>query len=348
MFSLSSTTIKDAISEASKEVKILYCAMKILSDNPDMKTAILVDELNSQASQLIGNHKLSYRGVEHYYCCAKMYLRLYSALNNNVEGYAYFNEKDYIQLLCSGITLCDKAYQILRIRSDSQLLFIMKRAADFLRECTAINIKESVNKFLSNEFENMCVQDFIPPKNRHHDNTRNLVGMQYLRNLGCVFVTKEAVLEKPNKIAEKPGLRMDVYGWKDDSTIIGMEVKTKLEDFKGTLMDERFGKYSEYCNEFYILTTQKPIFKAAQQWCSHHKGTVALYYDSKAPGELQETKMQPSQRKITSKMIQKAQEVMTTKIRKSIGETYLDVSDCSPVSVINKILHNLSKEIFLE
>ena len=224
----------------------------------------------------------------------------------------------------------------------------MKRTADFLRECTSNNIKESVNTFLSNEFEKMCAQDFLPPKSRHHDNTRNLVGMQYLRDLGCVFVTKEAVLEKSNKKAEKPGLRMDVYGWKDDSTIIGMEVKTKLEDFKGTLMDERFGKYSEYCNEFYILTTQKSVFKAAQQWCSHHKGTVALYYDSKAPGELQEIKMQPSQRKITSKMIQKAQEVMTTKIRKSIGETYLDTSDYSPSSVINKILRNLSKELFLE
>lgn len=348
MFSLSSPAITTAISEGSKETKILFCAIKILADNPDISITTITTELNQQISLLTGDKDLTYSSIEHYYYCAKMYLRLYNALNNKVDGYTYFYEKDYVQLLCSGITLCNKVYQILRIRSDSQFLIIMKRTADFMRESTAINIKESVNIFLSNEFENMCVQDFLPPKNRHHDDTRNLVGMQYLRNAGCVFVTKEAVLENPNKKTEKPGLRMDVYGWKDDSTIVGMEVKTKLKDFKGTLMDERFGKYSEYCNEFYILTTQKSVFKAAQQWCSHHKGTAALYYDSKTPDELQETKMQPSQRKITNKMIQKAQEVMSTKIRKSIGETYLDTSDCSPSSVINKIVHNLSKEIFLE
>lgn len=104
MFSLSSSTITSAISEASKETKILYCAMKILLDEPNIKLVNLVDALNSRDSRPVSNKELSYRGGEHYYCCAKMYLRLYSALNNKVEGYTYFNEKDYIQLLCSGIT----------------------------------------------------------------------------------------------------------------------------------------------------------------------------------------------------------------------------------------------------
>ena len=34
-----------------------------------------------------------------------MFLRLFNALNNKVDGYTYFYEKDYIQLLCSGICL---------------------------------------------------------------------------------------------------------------------------------------------------------------------------------------------------------------------------------------------------
>lgn len=348
MFSLSSPAITTAISEGSKETKILFCAIKILADNPDISITTITTDLNQQVSLLTGDKDLTYSSIEHYYYCAKMFLRLFNALNNKVDGYTYFYEKDYVQLLCSGITLCNKVYQILRIRSDSQFLFIMKRTADFLRESTAINIKESVNTFLNYEFEKMPAHEFLPPQNTHHDNIRNVIGMQYLRKLGCVFVTKEALLEKRNKAADKPGLRLDVYGWKDDSTIIGMEVKTKLDDFKGTLMDERFGKYSEYCNEFYILTTQKSVFKAAQLWCTYHKGTAALYYDGNESYKLLETKMQPSQRKITDKMIQKAQDVMTTKIRKSIGETYLDSSDCSPSSVLNKITLNISKEIFLE
>lgn len=78
MFSLSSSAITTAVSEGSKETKILFCAMQILADKPDIKTAYLVNELNCRASELIGNQKLSYPGVEHYYCCAQMYLHLYN------------------------------------------------------------------------------------------------------------------------------------------------------------------------------------------------------------------------------------------------------------------------------
>lgn len=36
MFSLSSPAIIEAISEGSKEAKILFCSMQILKDKPDM------------------------------------------------------------------------------------------------------------------------------------------------------------------------------------------------------------------------------------------------------------------------------------------------------------------------
>ena len=348
MFSLSSTSITNAISTGTNEAMILYRAMMILAENPNTRVTDMVTELNKQASPITGGKELTYAGVEHYFYCAKMYLRLYNAIANKVAGYSFLREKDYIRLISSGIILCDKAYQLLRIRDDSKFLAIMKSAADFLQENAVINTKERISTFLNSEFSKMSIQDFTPSKNGHHDLTRNLVGMQYLRRQGCVFVTREAVLEKQDKTTGKSGLRLDVYGWKNDSTIIGMEVKAKKSDFEGTLFEERFGRYSEYCNEFYILTTDEVVFKVARQWCAHHRGTAALFYDGHDACNLHTTKMQPTHRKPTEQMIQKAQEILVTKIKKQISEIYLDATDCTPDAVVRKIKNNLSKEIPFE
>lgn len=332
----------------TEEAKTVYATMCILVQKPNIRIKDLGKALSEYDCLLVGNKdflNMSYANLEHYYYCAKMLVRLQSALEERTQGYAYWEEEDFRALVNSGIMLCDMAYTILRIRENQRFLVIMKKVADLLLKEPNSNIKGRINNYLSNLLKEMNLSEFMPPKNAKHNEIRDYIGVRFLHEAGCTFVTKEAILEKKNKAMEKRGLRLDLYGWSNNSTIIGIEVKTELSDFDDALTEERFGRYLDYCSEFYILTTNSDVFYAAKRWCSHHKDTGVLYYNKEEPTKLEIYTPKTSNRKITEEMIQKAQEVFIAKSKKLVSEAFLPPSVRTPNAARDQLIQSLSKEI---
>lgn len=332
----------------SEEAKTVYATMRVLVQKPNIRVKDLGRALSEDNCPLIVNKdftNMSYANLEHYYYCAKMFIRLQTALDARTPGYDYWEEKDYRALVNSGIMLCDMAYTILRLREDQRFLVILKKAADLLPMESHSNAKGRMNNYLSKLLSEMDISEFFPPKNAKHNAIRDYVGTRFLHEAGCSFVTKEAVLEKTNSVLGKKGLRLDLYGWSNDSSIIGIEVKTKISDFDDTLTEERFGRYLEYCSKFYILTTNRDVFNAAKRWCSFHTDTGALYYNRKEPDKLEIYALKVSNRKTSEQMIQKAQEIFIAKAKKLVSETLLSPSMCTPDAAIKQLIQNLSKEM---
>lgn len=335
----------------SEEAKTVYTTMCILTQNPKLRIKNLGSALAKEECLLAVNKdfkNMSYGNLEHYYYCAKLFLRLRCALEERTQGYDYWEEKDYRALVNSGIMLCDMAYTILRIRENQRFLVILKKAADLLPMDSQSNAKGRMNNYLSKLLEGMDLSEFFSPKNAKHNAIREHVGARFLHEAGCAFVTKEAALEKRNKESGKKGLRLDLYGWSNDSSIIGIEVKTKLSDFDDTLAEERFGRYLEYCSKFYILTTNRDVFNAAKRWCSFHTDTGALYYNREEPDKLEIYAPRASNRKISEQMIQKAQEIFIAKAKKLVSETLLSPSMRTPDAAREQLIQNLSKEMSFE
>lgn len=333
---------------SSEEAKTVYITMCILTQNPKLRIKNLGSALAKEDYQVAVNKdfmNMSYANLQHYYYCAKLFLRLRCALEERISGYEYWEEKDYKALINTGIMLCDVAYTILRIRENQRFLVIMKKAADFLPLDPHSNVKGRINNYLSKLLGKMDLSEFFPPKNAKHNAIRDHVGVRFLHEAGCTFVTKEAVLEKRNKVLGEKGLRLDLYGWSNDSSIIGIEVKTKISDFGNTLTEERFGRYLKYCSKFYILTTSRDVFIAAKRWCSLHTDTGALYYNREEPDKLEIYAPKASNRKVTERMLQKAQEIFLAKTKKLVGETFLESSACTPEATMEQITQNLAKEM---
>lgn len=288
---------------------------------------------------------MSYASLEHYWCCAKLFIRLRCALEDRTAGYEYWEKKDYRALINTGIMLCDVAYTILRIRDNQRFLVVMKKAADFIPSEPYPNMKGRMNSYLLKRLEEIDLSEFFPARNGDHNALRDHVGTRFLRELGCSFVAKEAILEKESKELNKKGLRLDLYGWGNDFSIVGIEVKTRMSDFDDALTVERFGRYLDYCSKFFILTANREVFTAAKHWCSCHKDTGAIFYDRAKPDELEIYTSKETTRKVTERMLQKAREIFAAKTKKLIGETFFGPSVCTPDAAMEQIIHNLSKEM---
>ena len=335
----------------SDEALTVLCAMDIITQNPKIQIKNLGNAL-AEADCLFEVKKdfltMSYSNIEHYYYCAKMFIRLRTALSEKVTGYEVWNEENYKKLTATGIMLCDVAYEILRIRKDQEFLFVLKKAADYLpSEPYPNNIKGIMKGYLTRELKKMDFSEFEPARSGNHNAIRDRIGVNYLKELGCEFVTTEATLEKSDASTAKKGLRLDVYGWKNDSSIVGVEVKTRMSDFENALMEGRYERYLDYCSEFYILTSSRSVFNTAKRWCARHKDTGVLFYNRNKPDELEKYPPRSLCKRANSKMIKKAQEVFIAKMKKSVCETFLFDPICTPSAAMDQLLQNLSMEMKL-
>lgn len=97
-----------------------------------------------------------------------------------------------------------------------------------------------------------------------HNNIKDIIGKQFLHDIGCRFISTEVTLEK----GEKPirGLKIDVLGWKKDGTICGIEVKANASDYFNTKSANRFDRYARYVNEMYILLTDEYAYNDAMMF----------------------------------------------------------------------------------
>lgn len=334
----------------SGEAIALQCTMSAIERNPKLKIRGLGDAL-AQDSRMTKIKKdfTKLSTCEHYVYCAKLFLRLRENLIEKTDGYEVWSEEDYTKLIQTGIMLCDNANNLLRIKSDRAFLTMLKRTVDFLPLAPyPKNTKALVNQYIKEELGKLSVEELPIAGNGAHNIIRDKVGIPFLRDLGCTFVTTEAILEHENKETGEKGLRLDVYGWKEDSRIVGIEIKTKFSDFDKTLHEGRFDRYSRYCSEFYILTTRKEIFRAAKHWWSASKvgaGVILYNIDTRCIEEIKEPKVH--RKVITSQMIKKAQEVYLAKVKKIANRTLFGKSSCTPTAATQQLIENLAKEIFV-
>lgn len=337
------------INNKSKETTIVEYAMDIMVKNPKTTFKSLrkeLSEIDALKDFNINFLAMKRATVEHYKYSAMMFNRLRKVLSEKVTGYDAWSENDFNMLLSTGIMLCEAAYHLLRIISDEKFLFELEKVVEYLKiNRSQYNMKKFVTEDVKNRINKMEQSELKEQKHNIHNEIVNGLGKDILRKLGCKFVTSEAVLEKKDKDINQKGLRLDMYGWKDDTSVVGIEVKIKKSDYNIALRENRFERYLDYCTEFYIMTTENSIFELAKQWCSNHEGAGAILLDKKTLAKKVQEPRKLTERETTPQMIQKMLTVFASKMKKLIDTTCFEFVINTPSAARDQLLVNLSKEI---
>lgn len=291
----------------------------------------------TSAQKKSGVYQMSFHNAAHYVSVAKM---LFKTINHTEkEKITVLSEEDYGRLIATGNLLSCISDNLNRTAVE-ELPHILKVIVDHL---PGWHRKDIIN-FAGRELIRLNPTQYPHCQHHKHHTIRDNVAKPYLlRELGCKFATTEAHLEKPYN--NMKGLILDVYGWKDDGTICGIEVKTSAADYRNTQKVSRLIRYAKYCNELYILVTNKKSFQDLIEWtreCTHEEIGILLY--DKTTSTITEcVAPRASRKEVTDAMLNKMHEIFISKGIKAFNSIYLDLEDTHPDSAFKKMSAELSQ-----
>ena len=282
---------------------------------------------------------MSPKSLENYLVMAKLLRRLSKLREQNAGGSELWTDEDYRILQSSGILLNNCVRTINKL-SPTAFLSVLKKVVSKL-PCDRSVIDRTVNT----EIGILAPSDLMKGTHDEHNNIKDLVGKRFLYDIGCHFVTTEVTLEKGE--APVRGLKIDAYGWKNDGTICGVEVKTSSSDYSNTKVAMRFDRYARYVNEMYILTTDEYAYDDAINWRkrTNHNEVGILLYDKDVDAITKQSRPIETRKEVTSMMLECVQRALLTKSIKLINTIDLQRDDCTPAQAVQTIKSKLAHEI---
>lgn len=328
--------------DMSEEERIVVFTKRQLQDKPFLNAKLLREQLlsNYDNLKLTKNiSELSPKSLENYIMMAKCLFRLSTLMEENAAGTEEWSDEDYDTLQASGILLNNSVRKINKLTSQA-FLFVLKKVVAKL-PCT----RDVIDRTVISEIKMLPSSDITQGSHDEHNRIKELAGKQYLYNSGCRFVSTEVTLEKGKKPVR--GLKIDVYGWKSDGTICGIEVKTTATDYFNTQADLRFGRYARYVNEMYILTTDEHSYYDAVAWKKivKHDDVGVLLFDKETSTFTKQNLPVEPRKEVTSTMLACMHKAILTKTTKLIKEVDLQRDDYLPAHVIQKIQDALKTEL---
>lgn len=328
--------------DMSEEERIVIFTKQQLKEKPFLNAKSLREQLlmNYESLRLTKNiEKISPKSLENYIVMAKCLYRLSTLREENAVGTEDWTDEDYDTLQSSGIRLNNSVRAINNLSSQAFLSVLIKVVAKL--PCS----RNVIDRTVKSEIEKLSPSDISHGSHDEHNRIKESAGKQYLFDIGCRFVATEVTLEQGIKPIR--GLKIDVYGWKDDGTICGMEVKTSATDYFNTQADLRFGRYARYVNEMYILTTDEQSYYDAVTWkkiVKHNEVGVLLYDRATENFPMSSLPVEPK-KEVTTAMLECAQKALLTKTAKLINEISIQRDDCTPFHAIQKMKAALNTEI---
>lgn len=331
---------KRAKSTPEEREQMLRFTLKVVEQQPaitplDFYEAYCKEPTSAQKKS--GVYQMSDQNAAHYVSVARMLLR---TINHTKETkITVLSGEDYDRLIATGILLSCISDNLNRTAIE-ELPHILKVIVDHLSEWR----RKDIINFADRELTRLSPTQYTKAQHHKHHTIRDNVAKPYLlHEIGCKFATTEAHLEKPYNNTK--GLILDVYGWKDDGTICGIEVKTSAADYIQTQKVSRLIRYAQYCNELYILVTNKKSFQDLIEWtreCTHEEIGILLY--DKTTSTITEcVAPRASRKEVTNAMLKKMHEIFISKGIKTFNSIYLDQEDTRPDFAIKKMNAELSQ-----
>lgn len=329
--------------DMSEEERIVVFTKQQLQNKPFLNAKLLREKLLSNYSDLKltkNISELSPKSLENYIMMAKCLFRLSTLREENAVGTEEWSDEDYDTLQASGILLNNSVRRINKLSSHS-FLHVLKKVVVKL-PCDRNVIDRTVNS----EIKMLPPSDIAKGSHDDHNHIKEFAGKQYLYDIGCRFITTEVTLEKGKKPVR--GLKIDVYGWKEDGTICGIEVKTSASDYFNTQAELRFGRYARYVNEMYILTTDDHSYYDAVAWKKivKHNDIGVLLFDKETGKFTKENPPSEPRKEVTSTMLECMHNAILTKTMKLIKEVDLQREDYLPAHAIQKMNDTLKHELY--
>lgn len=331
---------KRAQSTAEDRERMLRFALEIVEQQPTITPLEFYEAYCKNptfAQKKSGVYQMSDQNAAHYVSVAKMLFK--TIKHTETKKITVLSEEDYGRLIATGNLLSCISDNLNRTAVE-ELPHILKVIVDHLPGWH----RKDIENFVGRELMRLSPTQYTQSQHHKHHAIRDNVAKPYLlRELGCKFATTEAHLEKPYD--NMKGLILDVYGWKDNGTICGIEVKTSTADYRNTQKVSRLIRYAKYCNELYILVTNKKSFRDLIEWtreCKHEEIGILLY--DKTTSTISEcVAPRASRKEVTDTMLNKMHEIFISKGIKTFNSIYLDHEDTRPDSALKKMNAELSQ-----
>lgn len=310
---------------STDEEKILDICISMLREGDTLKPKTLQQRLLDNSLSLGLNQKkysLAKKSYENYIFMSHLLIRLLDLRNTHPDQTSWWTDERYASLKATGILL-NKCVHRLNNASDRDFLYLLQILVEALPcgkdEITSL-FKEEYE--LSDSFK--CSSHNREAHDTLHSNLSKRIGQQYLSENGCRFYATEIDLEK--RSGNRTGIRVDLLGWNTSGHIVGLEVKTRPQDFNGARDDLRLDRYLSYCNQFFILTQSQDVFESASRWkrsSPERQAVGILLCDTTGSSLLKQDLPTESKREVTPKMLRCIRQAVKISLKREIDSISL-------------------------
>lgn len=301
---------------ASKEVKErLEITVKVIKENKEKNINLRGEAENTSIKNYDKNIKFP-ECIDAYKRVAHLRIRTEELCSKDV----------LTKLEESNLKLSNGGADILLLK-EAPFIEIMNVWADEWFALTRDEATRKIGEYIENNFK---IQDFEMSKRfADHERLKNIIAKIFLKKeKHNIFTKAEVLIEK--------GYKPDRIGLDENGVLTIVEVKTTETDFSQA--KETIKKYTTYCNYFYLLTNDKGVESAAQNFFEREKIEHArvLFWDEDN-GIHSENKDEPLKRGkiVDDRLIKQAPELLAKQI----------ISKIKTIDWNKKIDENILKDI---